>query len=178
MSEPAPEPAPTPAAPDTPGATPAVPDLPAPDEAETDEAIDDERGTENAGGGNHIEEFVKSLPPGFAICPTCLAVGAVMEDPPFDPNTMVCPDCKGHTKTRTGALTGRDVERDCARCQARGWIPRDGVTPPASPARAVDLQGETAPRDVNGRTPDDPDFDWANVVRDVEPIQLESAPVS
>lgn len=172
MSEPTPETAPPPAAPDEPAAPAAPADLPAPDEADDEQAIDDERGTENMGGANHVEDFVKSLPPGFCICPTCLAVGAVMEDPPFDPSTKVCPTCLGHTRVRTGALTGNDVERACPTCQQRGWVPRDGGELPASPARAADFDNGATPVDDKGRTPDDPDFDWSAVTRDVTPLPL------
>lgn len=143
-----------------------------PDGAEQDEIDEGDETQAEAGQRNVIEEFVRDLPAGYALCPTCQAVGAVLEDPPFNPHTMTCPDCLGHTRVRTGALTGNEVEIKCERCNARGWIARDGLTPPASPARASDLQDGATPRDVNGRTPDDPEFDWAQVVRDVEPIAL------
>lgn len=160
------QPQPTPT--DLPADPPELPD----DEQEDVDADENAGGATAAASGNHIEAFVRDLPEGYALCPTCLALGAVLEDPPFNPHTMTCPDCLGHTRVRTGALTGQEVEITCTRCQGHGWIPRDGVTPPASPARATDLQRDQPPRDVNGRTPDDPEFDWAQVVRDVEPITL------
>lgn len=150
-------------------------DLPAaPDEDDVDEA--DEQGAEALHQSDHISEFVKDLPPGYALCPTCLALGAVLEDPPFDPTTKTCPTCLGHGKTRTGAIAGPEVERDCPDCGKRGWVNRDASEPPASPARASDFANGATPRDAAGRTPDDPEFDWTSVTHDVVPIPLvESA---
>lgn len=146
-------------------------DLPAEsDEDEVDEV--DEQGETQLHQSDHISEFVRDLPDGYALCPTCLALGAVLEDPPFDPTTKTCPTCLGHGKTRTGAIAGSEVERDCATCGKRGWVNRDASEPPASPARASDFAEGATPRDVAGRTPDDPEFDWTSVTRDVEPIPL------
>ena len=151
------------------GGGPAVPptDLPAEDEQTVDPVEVDEAGADSD-ARNHFEEFVKSLPEGYCICPTCMAVGAVVEDPPFDPNTKTCPDCLGHGRVRTGAVQGPDVERDCTTCQARGWVPRDVAEYPASPARVTDVVSARPPVDSRGRTPADADFDWTAIRRDVE----------
>lgn len=163
---------------ETPAPPPApVPDLPAPDVDEEEQHLDDEPAEQGHAQPDHISEFVRDLPEGYCLCPTCLALGAVLEDPPFDPTTKTCPDCLGHGKTRTGAIAGSEVERDCQTCQRRGWVNRDASTPPASPARPSDFAAGVTPRDVAGRTPDDPDFDWTSIVRDVEPVQLADATV-
>ena len=112
-----------------------------------------------------VEAFVKMLPPGVALCPHCIGMGWVVEDPPFDPTTSSCPVCRGHGRVRTGSLkTGADAERDCVRCNGRGWVENDpGVLlHPATAADVVDV--DVQPVDAEGRTPDDPDFDWTRIV--------------
>lgn len=151
---------------DDPAAAPAV-DLPGGDQVAADPDETDGPGAD-AQVRNRIEEFVRSLPEGYCICPTCLAVGAVVEDPPFDPHVTTCPECYGHGKTRTGSLVNMEAERECERCQKRGWVARDVDSPPASPARSSDFLNDAPPVDAFGRTPDSPEFDWASVRRDVE----------
>jgi hypothetical protein len=163
---------------ETPGPAPVpVPDLPVPDTDDDEQQLDDEPGDQAHAQPDHMTAFVRDLPAGYALCPTCLALGAVLEDPPFDPTTKTCPTCLGHGRTRTGAIAGNEVERPCTVCNQRGWVNRDASEPPASPARASDFAAGVTPRDVAGRTPDDPDFDWTSIVRDVEPVPLDTATV-
>lgn len=130
-----------------------------------------------AGGGAtfDVEAFVKALPEGVALCPTCLGSGGVVEEPPFDPTTHTCTNCSGRGKVRTGSLKSNEAERDCIPCAGRGWVPNDPGELPAGPARAVDLV-EPVRTDYAGRTPDDPDYDWTRVMRDVEPIAPAAEP--
>lgn len=122
-----------------------------------------------------INAFVKALPVGVALCPMCLGIGGVVEDPPFDPTVHICETCGGHGRVRTGSLKSNEAERDCPTCQARGWMANDPGAAPAGPARSSDLMAP-APVDHMGRTPDDADFDWTRVVRDVVPIVEAAEP--
>lgn len=122
-----------------------------------------------------VEAFVKALPEGVALCPTCLGMGGVVEEPPFDPTTHTCTVCQGRGRTRTGSLKSNEAERDCVACGGRGWLPNDPGELPAGPARAIDF-AQPAPVDFAGRTPDDPEFDWSRVARDVEPVVVEPEP--
>lgn len=134
-----------------------------------------EDAAEDDGPAFDVTAFVKALPEGVCLCPLCLGMGGVIEDPPFDPTTHRCETCGGHGRARTGSLKSNEAERDCIPCQGRGWMPNDPGEPPAGPARAVDF-AQTDVRDFAGRTPDDPEFDWARVVRDVVPIPAPPEP--
>lgn len=141
---------------------------------DTDEAIEwsDEDAHAGAGPAFDLEAFVKALPEGVALCPMCLGMGGVVEDPPFDPHTYRCPTCIGLGTTRTGSRrTDENAQHECADCDGKGYKHR-GDAPPATPARAADFTGDVSPTDHMGRTPDDPDFDWTRVVRDIEPAPV------
>ncbi len=132
--------------------------------------VDDDAG--RGGPDWDLEAFVKALPAGVCLCPMCLGQGAVIEEPPFDPTTHMCPTCQGRTRVRTGAVTGEEVERPCPTCKAHGWLSNDPNEPPASPATAESISvGD--PRDYAGRTPADPEFDWSRVVDVVPPAEPE-----
>jgi hypothetical protein len=120
---------------------------------------------DRAGPTFDINAFVANLPDGVCLCPLCLGMGGVIEEPPFDPNTHMCVTCLGRGKVRTGSLKSDQAERDCRACDGNGWMPNDPNEPPAGPAHGADLAGELPPRDYAGRTPDDPDFDWSRVAR-------------
>lgn len=124
-----------------------------------------------------INAFVKALPEGVSLCPLCLGMGGVVEDPPFDPTTHRCETCGGHGKTRTGSLKSNEAERDCVPCNGRGWIANNPGELPAGPARAADLSAP-APVDYMGRTPDDAEFDWSRVVRTEVPVEPEPEPAA
>lgn len=117
-----------------------------------------------------VEAIVKALPEGVVLCPTCLGMVGVVEEPPFDPHAHQCATCSGRGKVRTGSLVSAEAERDCVDCHGKGWVANDPGELPASPARASDFAGELPPRDHMGRTPDDPEFAWDRVVRDVEAV--------
>lgn len=142
---------------------------PIPDSDESIEWDNDVERSATAGADFDIEAFVKALPDGVALCPVCLGIGAVVEDPPFDPHTYRCPTCLGHGRVRTGSVAGSaDQEHECSDCGGKGYRNRDGA-PPATPARSSDLAPDVKPVDAEGRTPDHPDFDWTRVVRNIEP---------
>lgn len=121
-------------------------------------------GDEQAGPVFDIEAFVRALPAGVALCPMCIGIGAVVEEPPFDPTTHMCPTCGGHGRTRTGSLKSDEAEHACPTCAGRGWMPNEPGELPAAPARSADLAAPS-PVDHMGRTPDNPEFDWTRVVR-------------
>lgn len=124
-----------------------------------------------------VEAFVKALPEGVVLCPMCLGIGGVVDEPPFDPHTYRCPTCDGHGQTRTGSRqTGKEAVRECVDCNGSGYRHRGTDEPPARPARAADFEPELQPVDVHGRTPDDPDFDWTRVVERAPPAAAEPEP--
>lgn len=163
---------------------PIVEQPPPPDEAPgspgqvEEEPIVEDPGAEDAAGAVFdLEAFVRSLPAGVCLCPSCLGMGAVVEAPPFDPHTHRCEACQGHGRTRTGSQVADQAERPCLDCQGRGFVDNAAGAPPASPARPEDFE-VGVPRDHRGRTPDDPAFDWSRVVHDPGAVAApEPAPV-
>lgn len=126
--------------------------------------------------GFDVEAFVRSLPDGVTLCPQCLGVGGVVAEPPFDPYSHLCMTCLGWGKLRTGSTVGGQGEIKCRDCDGNGYRPNDPGEPPATPAEAAHFAAETPPRDHQGRTPDDPDFDWSRVVAQPAPGEPEQAP--
>lgn len=80
--------------------------------------VDERRGTIVIDGNEH------------AICPMCLGVGWLTEEPPQDPTSERCPDCEGVGKVYTGSRVPGQATRSCPTCAGNGWKLRDGVTPP------------------------------------------------
>lgn len=129
------------------------------------EWFDDVDGDEPSGAVFDVEAFVKALPDGVVLCPLCIGAGGVVEEPPFDPHTHRCTTCDGRGKVRTGSLVSSQAERDCVDCNGNGWLSNDPNAAPAAPARASDFADDVVPTDHQGRTPDDPEFDWSRVTR-------------
>lgn len=158
--------------------TPAPEPPPAPEpepEGPIDPSDPSEPDTDMEAPGFDIEAFVRSLPDGVGLCPLCLGIGAMVAEPPFDPHAHVCVTCLGYGKVRTGSLVGGQGERDCKACGGHGWLPDDADAPAAVPAMAAHFDLERPPLDHKGRTPDDPDFDWAKVVVSPVPTEHETA---
>lgn len=184
MSEPVPEEqqAPPPSVPavDEPPVPPVPEQPPVPAQPEQPDQVDDNDLDENADverQGFDLESFVKSLPDGVAMCPMCLGMGGVVEEPPFDPHTHMCATCVGSGTVRTGSRVSAEAERACADCNGRGWLPNEPGELPATPATAAHFDSEAPPTDYAGRTPDDPDFDWSRVAAAPPPV-AEPEPVT
>lgn len=135
-----------------------------PDDDKHVDAADEHADDEQTGYTFSPEDIVKQLPDGVVLCPTCLGMMAVVDDPPFDPRAHACDVCNGHGKLRTGSLLGQHGDRECWACHGKGFVDALQHEPDALPARAADfVEDAPPPVDVNGRTPDDPDFDWTRV---------------
>lgn len=159
--------------PATPAPDPA--EIPGTPEQQEQEAIEEGAGAEDQGPTFDTEAFVQSLPDGVCLCPMCIGLGAVVEDPPFDPHTHRCPDCLGHGRTRTGSLVSDQAERPCLTCEGRGFTVDAGGLPPATPAAPRHFaEPQVRVRDQRGRTPDDPEFDWSKVVEPAAPVEPAS----
>lgn len=91
-----------------------------------------------------------------------VAAMLVVEDYVQDPNYETCPNCKGKTKTRSGAQDSEHYLKICDVCSGNGYIPKQPVQPqftlPApitngteSVANANPSYGSPAPDDPWGR---------------------------
>lgn len=145
---------------------PADEQQPPPDEPEVEAPPepDEQAEPEPEGPAFDTEAFVRALPEGVCLCPLCLGMGAIVEQPPMDPNSHLCGECLGWGKLRLPSLVGGQTERPCGSCGGAGWVLNYDGEPPAVPARPEHFAAEQPPLDYHGRTPDDPEFDWSRVV--------------